>query len=129
MKYVIAAAALVMMGLGANAMAEDGHVSQAQLADLGVPGISVMSDAQGSEVRGQGFAFAASVSASGVPGAFNVSPAAALGFNNAAAVSGSASQIEVQGFFGGIGGGGGFFGVFGIQANVASSGYAFASAN
>ena len=128
MKYTFAIAAIVVAGMCTSAMAE-GHVSQSQLADFGLAGMSTMSDAEATEVRGQGFAFAGSISASGVPGAFNVSPAAALGFNEAVAVSGSQSNISVDGYFGGIGFGGGFFGFFGLNASVGSSGFAYAAAN
>ena len=126
MKYTLA---ILAMFVCASAMAEEGRVSQAQLADFGLAGMSDISDAEGTEIRGQGFAFAASVSGSGVPGAFNISPAAALGQNSAGAVSGSSSSIEASGLFGGFGGFGGFIGFFDVQATVSSGGFAFASAN
>lgn len=132
MKYICSIAAVVAMALGSSAFAEDGNVSQAQLNELGLGGISVMSDSEGSEVRGR-FAFASSVSASGVPGAFNVSPAVGIGINSATASSGSSSSINasgvVGGVFGGTGGFGGFLAFFNLNATVSSSGFAIATAN
>jgi hypothetical protein len=52
----------------ASAMADEGHVSQSQLADFGLAGMTTVSDVEATEIRGQGFAFAASISGSGVPG-------------------------------------------------------------
>ena len=129
MKYTLAIVALFVC---ASAMAEEGHVSQAQLADFGLAGMSTMSDAEATEVRGQGFAFAASISASRVPGAGNVSPAVAFGRREAVAVSGSRSELEVEGYFGAIGGGsggfGGFIGFFGLEVSTGSAGFAYAHA-
>lgn len=126
MKYTLA---ILAMFVCASAMAEEGRVSQAQLADFGLAGMTNVSDVEATEIRGQGFAFAASVSGSAVPGSFNFSPAAALGHNEAIAISSTQSNISVDGYFGGIGGGGGFFGFFGLNASVGSSGFAYAAAN
>ena len=122
MKYTLAIATVLVAAIAGNALAEEGQVSQAQLAEMGLPGMTAMSDAQGTEIRGQGFAFAASISGSAVPGSFNLSPAAALGRRSAFAASGSTSQIEGGGFYLGTGG----FGVFGFRARVGSAGFAYA---
>ena len=129
MKYTLAIAALFVLSFGANAIAEEGHVSQSQLAEFGLAGMDTMSDVQGDEIRGQGFAFAGSLSASGVPGAFNISPAAALGSNEAVAISGSSSSIQAEGLIFGIGGFGAFFGGFEASATVSSAGFAYAASN
>ena len=130
MKYTLTIATLAVATICSSAMAE-GHVSQAQLADFGLAGMETVSDAEATEIRGQGFAFAGSVSASGVPGAFNISPAAALGYNEALAVSASTSEFEAEGYFFGIGGPplGGFFGGFGISGSASSAGFAYAASN
>ena len=128
MKYSLAIVAMVVFGMAASAMA-DGNVSQSQLEDFGLAGMTEMTDAQASEVRGQGFAFASSVSVSGVPGAFNVSPAVALDFNEALAISASSSEFEAEGFILGVAPFGGFFATFGISGSASSSGFAYAAAN
>lgn len=129
MKYVMCVMALVAGLCAAPAMAENGNVSQGTLAAMGLGDLAPMSDAQGQDVKGK-FAFAASISASAVPGSFNVSPAFATGNYVAFATSGSQSSATFTAF------GGGFFGPvpfgfagFGVYANysVQSSGYAFAA--
>lgn len=97
MKNALALAALLAAFIAVPAFAEEGRVSSASLAAMGLGDMQVMSDVQGREIRGQGFAFAASVSASALPGTFNFSPAVALGFNEAAAVSGASSTGTISG--------------------------------
>ena len=130
MKYTLAIAATLVAGICSSAMAE-GHVSQAQLADFGLAGMETMTDAEATEVRGQGFAFAGSISASAVPGAFDVSAASALGFNQATAVTASKSEFQVEGQVLVIGGPplGGFFGAFKLSGSAGSAGFAYAAAN
>lgn len=125
MKYTLAIAAL-LVAAGTSAYAEDGHVSQSQLADLGLPGLTAMSDAQGEEIRGQGFAYTSSVSASALPGTFTRNRAAALGFNNSASSTGAASQLEADVLVGGLNGP-----LFSLQikAAVGSAGFAIASSD
>jgi len=101
MKYTLAIAALLVAGAGGAALAEEGHVSQAQLAEMGLPGMTVISDAQGEEIRGQGFAYASSVSASALPGTFTKNHAQALGFKHADAETGAASTFEADILIGG----------------------------
>lgn len=96
MKYALAVAAVMVAMVSSSVFAGEGRVSQAQLASLGLSGLEVMSDAQGREIRGQGFAFAASVSGSALPGTFNFSPAIALGFNHADASSAAASEASLD---------------------------------
>ena len=85
-----------------------------------------MSDAQGTEIRGQGFAYTSSVSASALPGTFTRNFASALGFNNSASSTGAASQLEADILVGNV-----FGPVFSLQikAAVGSAGFAIASAN
>ena len=124
MKYTLAIAALLVAVAGSNAMAE-GHVSDAQLAELGLPGMTAMSDAEGQEIRGQGFAFTSSTSASALPGTFSFNHASALGFNNAAASTGATSELEADILLGSV------FGPLSLQikAKVGSAGFAIASSN
>lgn len=97
MKNALALAALLAGFVAVPAFAEEGRVSQASLAAMGLSDMQVMSDVQGKQIRGQGFAFAASVSASALPGTGNFSPAVALGFHNAAAVSSAQSTATISG--------------------------------
>ena len=125
MKYTLAIAAL-LVAAGSTAFAEEGHVSNAQLAELGLPGMTVMSDAQGEEIRGQGFAYTSSVSASALPGTFTINYASALGHNNSASATGAASELEADILVGNV-----FGPAFSLQikASVGSAGFAIASAN
>ena len=122
MKYTLAIAALLVAAAG-NAFAEEGQVSQSQLAELGLPGMTAMSDAQGAEIRGQGFAFASSTSASALPGTFSFNHASALGFNSADAATGAASELEADVLVGSI------LGPLSLQikASVGSAGFAIAN--
>ena len=131
MKYSLAIAAMVVFGTAAAAVAEDGRVSQNQLAEFGLAGMNSMSDTEAEQVRGQGFAFAGSLSASAVPGAFNVSPAVAFGSNEAIAVTGSTSSLSARGAVFGVGGPppSGFLLGFRLRVRASSAGFAYASAN
>lgn len=126
MKYTLAIAALLVAVAGSNAFAEEGHVSQAQLAELGLPGMTAMNDVQGTEIRGQGFAYTSSVSASALPGTFTANYASALGFNNSASATGAASQLEADVLVGNV-----FGPAFSLQikAAVGSAGFAVASSD
>ena len=125
MKYTLAIAALMVAMVGGSAFAEEGRVAQDQLARLGLGGIEVMSDAQGREIRGQGFAFAASVSASALPGTATSNTALALGFNHADAATGAASEGSLDVLVGIP------TPIFSLQikAAVGSAGYARANSN
>ena len=59
MKYVLMALAAVAI-FAAPSLAADGNVSNEMLAKMGLSGISVMSDDQGTAVRGMGFVIAGS---------------------------------------------------------------------
>lgn len=131
MKYVLTLAAALVASVAGSTFAGEGQVSEAQLAALGVPGIQVMSDAQGGEVRGQGFAFATSTSVANLPGtSSDPNTATALNFNNAAVATGAASagSIDIL-LFGDENVFGGFLVSIQVQAAVASQGYAIASSN
>ena len=126
MKYTLAIAALLVAAAGSNAFAEDGHVSQAQLAELGLPGMNVMSQAQSDEIRGQGFAYTSSVSASALPGTFTINYASALGKNNSASATGAASTFEAHALVGVL-----VIPLFSVDVELSngSAGFAVASAN
>jgi hypothetical protein len=57
MKYLLMTLAVVMI-FAAPVLADNGNLSQNQLAKLGLSGMSAMSDAQGNAVRGMGFSVA-----------------------------------------------------------------------
>jgi hypothetical protein len=59
MKYLLMTLAVVMMFAG-PALADQGNLSQAQMAKYGLSGMTAMSDAQGTAVRGMGFIVAGS---------------------------------------------------------------------
>jgi hypothetical protein len=90
---------------------------------MGLAGITEMSDAQGREIRGQGFAYAASTAASALPGTFTANTAIALGFNHADAATAAESQLEADILIGTP------LPVLSIQikAHVGSAGYAIAN--
>jgi hypothetical protein len=54
MKRVLALAALLVCGIAAPAMADQGHVPSHTLGRLGLAGMHSLSDAEGMEVRGMG---------------------------------------------------------------------------
>lgn len=55
MKTLVSALAVALALTAGTALAGDGNVSKSQLADLGLAGMNVMSDAEGMQVRGMGF--------------------------------------------------------------------------
>jgi len=125
MKYSLSIAVLVVAMFAGNAFADQGQVSQTQLSELGLPaGMTVLSDSQGEEIRGQGFAFAGSISASALPGTFNADVAAALGAHGAFAATGSTSSASLDATVSILG-----FPVFNIMgsAQVGSAGFAAAA--
>lgn len=125
MKFAIASAALLAALVGGNVFAGEGNVSRSTLADMGLSDIAVMSDADGQQIRGQGFAFAASTSASALPGTFTANTAIALGFNHADAATGAQSQLEADVLIGTP------LPTLSIQikARVGSAGFAIANSN
>jgi len=56
MKYLLMIIAVVMI-FAAPVLANDGNVSNDTLAKMGLSGMNAMSDAQGTSVRGMGFAY------------------------------------------------------------------------
>lgn len=124
MKYIASAALLAALMTG-SAFAGEGNVSRNTLADMGLGDIAVMSDEAGQQIRGQGFAFAASTAASALPGTFTANTAIALGFNHADAATGAQSQLEVDVLVGTP------LPVFSLQikAKVGSAGFAIANQN
>ncbi len=125
MKYALAIAAVLVAACGTT-YAEDGNVGQDALSAMGLPGIAVMNDVDGMNIRGQGFAAVSSVSASRLPGTHTKNYADAVGYNAANAETGAASQIEGDILISNS------HGVkFSLQfkAAVGSAGYAYASSN
>ena len=61
MKYALSIVMLLAVSAG-SAMADQGQVSKDRLADLGLSSIQVMSDVQGEQIRGKGFAAVAGYS-------------------------------------------------------------------
>jgi hypothetical protein len=96
MKYALAAAAMMAAMVGGSTFAEEGRVAKDQLASLGLGGLQVISDAEGREIRGQGFAFASSIASSALPGTSALNSAIALGFSHADAETASASEFELD---------------------------------
>lgn len=125
MKYALAIAAVLVAACGTT-YAEEGNVGQDALAAMGLPGIAVMNDVDGLEIRGQGFAAASSVSASRLPGTHTKNYADAVGYNNAAAETGAVSHLEKDIL---ISNKNGVQFSLQIKATVGSQGFAVASSN
>ena len=87
-------AVALVVGFAGQAQAADGNLSSGMLADMGLSGMAVMSDAQGQEVRGMGYAAAWGSGWARVPGASSdnsylaVGDNVAVGANISAAVNG-----------------------------------------
>lgn len=96
MKSSLTIAAVLIALFSGTAFADEGHVSGDTLAAMGLPGMVVVSDAEGLQIRGEGFAFAQSISASALPGTFTSNSAIALGFNHADAATGATSELELD---------------------------------
>ncbi|HEY4760715.1 MAG TPA: hypothetical protein VIH42_09055 [Thermoguttaceae bacterium] len=69
MKYVMMILAVVVMFAGQSLAADQGNLSQNELAKLGLSNMSIMNDAQGTMVRGMGFSVAWGKSSAHVRGA------------------------------------------------------------
>lgn len=53
---LIMLAVVLAFGFAGQAVAADGNVSNGMLADMGLSGIQTMSDTQGDQIRGKGYA-------------------------------------------------------------------------
>jgi hypothetical protein len=69
MKYLLMILAVVMIFAAPALAADQGNLSQNAMAKMGLSGISVMSDVQGTSIRGMGFSKAWGSSWAGVKGA------------------------------------------------------------
>lgn len=96
MKTMIALA--VVLSVAGYGFAAEGHVADEMLAKMGLASIDALSDDEGQTIRGQGsnyFTYANTVSATSVPGAFNVTQATAINPN----VSGAANNSYSSGYY------------------------------
>jgi len=102
MKYLLMTLAVVMIFALPALAADQGNLSQASLAKMGLSGMTVMSDAQGTAVRGMGYVVAYGSSwtftstAGGVDGYYAQGKTLAVGAT--ISVAGGASS----GWFGGV---------------------------
>jgi hypothetical protein len=96
MKFAIGSAALLAALISGSCFAGEGNVSRSTLANMGLGDMAVLSDIDGTQVRGHGFAYAASTAASALPGTYTANTAIALGFNHADASTGAQSQLEAD---------------------------------
>lgn len=62
MKYLICTLATVALVVAANTSRADNHIPNNALNEMGLSGLTVMSDSEAMNVRGQGFAFAGGIS-------------------------------------------------------------------
>ncbi len=98
---------VLAFGFSSQAMAADGNVSDGVLADMGLSGLQTMTDAQGDQIRGKGFAlvWGFSVSSTNGAGSSNTSGAGylAVGDNFAAGATATASFSAPSSFSAGGG--------------------------
>jgi hypothetical protein len=97
MKYLLMTLAVIAF-LAVPVLASDqGTLSRNDLSKLGLSGMTVMSDAQGTAVRGMGFSVAYGKSVAGVPGAYSTNGYLAVDSGNKGSLAGGAN-ISVAGF-------------------------------
>ena len=81
--FLVAVATAMLFGCVSRSMAADGNLSKSTLADMGLSSVQVMSDVQGEEIRGKGFAFVRGYSTAYGPGGGTRQHYAAAGRNYA----------------------------------------------
>ncbi len=54
--FLVTLAVAMLFGCVGQSMAADGNLSKSMLTDMGLSGVQVMSDVQGEEIRGKGWA-------------------------------------------------------------------------
>jgi len=89
---LVALAVAMLFGCVSQSMAADGNLSDSMLTDMGLSSVQVMSDDQGQEIRGKGFAFAAGASYARVRGAGSVNLYIAKGHHGAGGANMSWAQ-------------------------------------
>jgi hypothetical protein len=89
MKYLLMSIAVIMI-FAAPVLADQGNLSQQQLAKMGLSGMTVMSDMQGTSVRGMGTVFVSGRSVAILLGSSGASGFSATGGQLAAGSSASA---------------------------------------
>lgn len=130
MKYALAIAATLVVAFGASARADDtafadNHVGQQMLAEMGLSGITVISDAEGMEIRGEGYSLATSLAAAALFTSVTVNRALGFGTFRANANTGAITTVELEKSFT-------VFGipvVFPFQSFSGSGGFASATTN
>lgn len=104
---LILLAAVLAFGFSGQAMAADGNVSDGLLADMGLASMQTMTDAQGDQIRGKGFAAAWGYSSAHVYGAHSTNGYLAVGHHVAAGANLSIAANKYK-----IAGAGGFSAAF-----------------
>ena len=89
-------AAVMVALVSSTTFAGEGQVSNSQLTEMGLPGLTVMTDAQGAEIRGHGFAYASSYSDAFDPqlNGITMQSAKALGYRKAEAAPGARVVVK-----------------------------------
>ena len=77
--FLVALAVAMLFGCVGQSMAADGNLNKSMLTDMGLSSVQVMSDVQGEEIRGKGFARAFGIGFASVHGAGTVNGYAAAG--------------------------------------------------
>ena len=96
MKYSLPTIGLFLAVFSGSSFASEGQISQDLLAEMGLAGMTVVSEEDAMQVRGQGFVLAYSTSVSQLPGTYDESHAFAEGHRYASARSGSMSSAEID---------------------------------
>jgi hypothetical protein len=100
MKYLLMTLAVVMIFAAPALAADRGNLSQDNLAKMGLSGMTVMSDVQGTSVRGMGFALAYGASYAKTHNAGTVNGYLAAGNTVAAGANLSVAGSAGSGWFG-----------------------------
>ena len=94
--FLVALAVAMLFGCVGQSMAADGNLSKSMLTDMGLSSVQVMSDVQGEEIRGKGFAAAFGVGFAHVHGAGSINGYLAVGRHHA---SGNNNSWAVNNWF------------------------------
>ena len=86
-------ALMCVVAVAGQVNAEEGDMKN-RLTQWGLSGLKVVTDAEAMQVRGQGYTFSATRSASSIPGTFTHNFASALGDNFTNATSGAESNLD-----------------------------------
>ena len=101
---VLGLAVALVVGFAGQTQAADGNLSSGMLADMGLSGMQVMSDVQGQEIRGMGYAAAWGSGYAYVRGAGSQNGYDAYGYNVAIGgnLSGAANSRGAWAVAGGL---------------------------